>query len=358
MPSTQRRISASQASQQLGVSTKALRIYEGRGLMRPGRSEAGYRMYSKEDLERGREIVALRGLGLSLGQVGRALSGERRELAVALSAREAQMKTEFLALRDAIHRVRALRTGLQDGQPISTIDLTEALRPTAMSVSFALPWPWDGEDFQLNEVRRINYIVGPFGSGKTRFARSLAASLTNGAYLGLDRCAALLDSPGMSRTAEAPVAHAELGTRSNGRVKEEMAWLLEERACDTPALRVLVSALEDRDGQRPLVVDMVEEGLDQPTQEALMQYLRKRARPRGAPVFLMTRSSSILDLALVGPDETILLCPANHAVPIVVAPYAGASGYEVIETCLGTPQARARLASGLSVQNPSGQTHK
>ena len=57
---------------------------------------------------------------------------------------------------------------------------------------------------------------------------------------------------------------------------------------------------------------------------------------------LMTRSSSILNLAAMGAEETIILCPANHSPPIRVAPYPGAPGYEAVMTCLATPEVRAR----------------
>jgi len=86
---------------------------------------------------------------------------------------------------------------------------------------------------------------------------------------------------------------------------------------------------------------MVEQGLDQVTQEALGTYLRQRGR-QGGPIFLMTRSSTILDLAALGADEAILYCPANHSPPIRVAPYPGSVGYESVATCLAPPDVRAR----------------
>jgi hypothetical protein len=64
----------------------------------------------------------------------------------------------------------------------------------------------------------------------------------------------------------------------------------------------------------------------------------------------MTRSSSILDLDALGPDETVLFCPANHAPPFHVAPYPGAPGYEALASCLATPEVRARSEGVIAVR--------
>ncbi|GGQ17298.1 MerR family transcriptional regulator [Streptosporangium pseudovulgare] len=57
-----------------GVSARMLRHYDSLGLVRPtGRTGAGYREYSDEDIRRIFHIESLRSLGLSLREVGRAL---------------------------------------------------------------------------------------------------------------------------------------------------------------------------------------------------------------------------------------------------------------------------------------------
>ncbi|MEU4567454.1 HEAT repeat domain-containing protein [Micromonospora sp. NPDC023956] len=57
-----------------GVSARMLRHYDQLGLLRPtGRTVAGYREYSREDIRRIFHIEILRSLGLSLRDVGRAL---------------------------------------------------------------------------------------------------------------------------------------------------------------------------------------------------------------------------------------------------------------------------------------------
>jgi hypothetical protein len=65
---------------------------------------------------------------------------------------------------------------------------------------------------------------------------------------------------------------------------------------------------------------------------------------------MLTRSCAILDLTAVGPDETIILCPANHSPPTQVTPYPGAPGYEAVATCLASPEVRARTAGVMRLQ--------
>ncbi|WP_460366327.1 MerR family transcriptional regulator, partial [Actinocorallia lasiicapitis] len=57
-----------------GVSARMLRYYDSLGLVRPtGRTSGGYREYSDADIRRIFHVESLRSLGLSLGEVGRAL---------------------------------------------------------------------------------------------------------------------------------------------------------------------------------------------------------------------------------------------------------------------------------------------
>lgn len=73
-------------------------------------------------------------------------------------------------------------------------------------------------------------------------------------------------------------------------------------------------------------------------------HLRRRG-PGRRPLLLLTRSSSILDLEAVGANEPIILCPANHSPPTLVAARSGTSGYEAVATCLASPEVRARTES-------------
>ncbi len=270
----------SEVARRIGISVKALRLYERHGLIAPLRTAVGWRAYGPDQVARVSQIAGLRRLGLGLAEIGAALAGDGSGLAPVLAAHQSALESRIRDLAKTVEQVKRLRRNL--------------LAPAAgLEVAFDLPWPWGGERFELRDIAPITYITGPLGSGKTRLARRLAETLPGGIFLGLERSADDL--------------LAALGT------------------ADPSAL----------------VVDMVEQGLDSANQRSLIGTLRGRGA--GArPLFLMTRSSAILDLAEAGADEAILYCPANHSPPIRVAPIAGAPGYEAVASCLASPEVRAR----------------
>lgn len=322
-------LNASEAASRLGVSAKALRLYEQRGLIAPIRTAAGWRAYGPVEMRRAAEIVALRGLGFSLVQVARVLEGDSRGMEPALAAHQATLQDRLRQLAGTIEKVGSLRERLARGDAPTASDLARLTGEPG--IAFDLPWPWGGERFELGRIRPLNYIIGPLGSGKTRLARRLAETLPNAAFLGLDR---------LADGGAAAQARMDADPALSSRVDRTLAWLVEDSATVSDALLALLAGLE-AESPTSLVVDMIEQGLDQASQEALIAHLKRRG-PGGRPLFLLTRSCAILDLAAVGADETIILCPANHSPPTYVAPYPGTPGYEAVATCLASPEVRAR----------------
>jgi DNA-binding transcriptional MerR regulator len=283
-------------------------------------------------MDRAAEIATLRTLGLNLAQVGQVLKGDPESLPPALAMHQATLEGQVRELTDKIEKVRSMRADLDRGQAPAFEELARLMRPAAKAVlAFDLPWPWGGERFELHDIRPLNFIVGPLFSGKTRLAHAIADSLPGCAFIGLERLA--------NESADAQ-EQMKADPALRARIDEALTWLVEDGASVTAALVALVAALELGD-PKALVIDMVEQGLDYVAQEALIAHLRRRG-PEARPLFLLTRSCVILDLAAVGPNEAIILCPANHNPPSVVAPYPGAPGYEAVATCLASPEVRAR----------------
>lgn len=330
-------LSPTEAAKELGVSPKALRVYERHDLIAPRRSEAGWRVYGPEDMRRARKVVVLRTVGFSLTQISGLLTASKpAKLAEALITQQATLQDRLRETSAALARLQCLRRDLAAGQSPTK----ETVPHQAPVVAFDLPWPWGGERFVLHDLQPLTYIVGPLFSGKTKLAQCLAEHLPNAVFLGLER----EDGIEARLTADPQLA---------ARVERTLARLTEDGATPSRALTALVAGLEAEDHDA-LVVDLVEQGgLDAASQRALIAHLRRRGQ-NARPLFLMTRSSAILDLAAVGGDEAILFCPANHSPPHVVAPYPGAPGYEALTSCLASPAVRARSEGVIACRRAAG----
>lgn len=333
-------LNPSEAAKRLGVSTKALRLYEQRGLVTPLRTAAGWRTYGPTEMARAAEVVALRALRLSLAQVARVLGGDPQCLEPALAAHQMTLENQIGQLTGTLEKLRRLRADLAQGQAPTSGELARMLRPSSeLSVTFDLPWPWGGEKFELNTIPPLTYITGPLGCGKTRLAEKISTTLPGAGFAGLER---------LAEEGAGARARMEADPALQSWVERTLAWLVEDGASESSALIALLVLLE-ADDVSALVVDMIEQGLDQASQEALIGYLRNRGS--GArPLFLLTRSSAILDLTAVGAEEVIILCPANHSPPIQVKPYPGAPGYEALASCLASPEVRARTEGVIALR--------
>lgn len=115
-------LSPTETAGRFGVSIKALRLYESRGLLTPLRSEAGWRTYGPDQIARLHQILALKRLGLPLARIGELLAGPGA-LEPVLALQEQVLARDSEQLVHALAQVRAARAKLKAGQTLSIDDL-------------------------------------------------------------------------------------------------------------------------------------------------------------------------------------------------------------------------------------------
>lgn len=95
--------------------------YDAVGLLVPSeRSEAGYRLYTPDDLTRLRRILTFRGLGFALADISKLLQADEGEQRRALELQAARLRAELQATE---RRLRAVTSLLQEEQPMSQADI-------------------------------------------------------------------------------------------------------------------------------------------------------------------------------------------------------------------------------------------
>lgn len=117
-----------------GLSVRALHHYDEIGLLRPSeRTTAYHRLYSGADVHRLHRIVALRGFGLSLAEVGQVLDGELEDPRELVRRQLEQLEEQLQVANRLRTRLLGVLDGLDQAEEPSTdklIDLIEGM--TAM----------------------------------------------------------------------------------------------------------------------------------------------------------------------------------------------------------------------------------
>lgn len=117
-----------EVAERTGLSHRALRFYEARGLVRPLRTTAGRRLYGAGELARLNAVVALKRAGFSLAEIGRTLAGRHADLSALVVAQIADLdrKSEELAASRAL--LVSVRSRIDRGEPIDVATLCSLIR--------------------------------------------------------------------------------------------------------------------------------------------------------------------------------------------------------------------------------------
>jgi len=105
-----------QFAQLAGVTVRALHHYDRMGLLKPRRTESGYRQYSDRDLERLEQIVALKFIGIPLKQIRGLLERNGVSLPDALRRQRCALEARRTLVEQAIGAIRRAESAFAAGK--------------------------------------------------------------------------------------------------------------------------------------------------------------------------------------------------------------------------------------------------
>jgi len=143
-----------------GVTIKALHHYDRLGLLKPGRTDAGYRRYAERDLERLEQIIALKFLGVPLKQIKVVLDRAALELPEALRLQRQALEEKQVLLARAVRAIRAAEEALEPGKPANPAILKRIIEVIDMQNDIEVMKRYYSTE-EAWEKRRRYYEEGP-----------------------------------------------------------------------------------------------------------------------------------------------------------------------------------------------------
>ncbi len=111
-----------------GLTSRALRFYETRGLLAPLRTGSGRRIYSAAQIERIHQIVTLKKAGLSLAQISRLLDDKSLDLAQLLRGQLSVLSAQADEIAVARDNLTAALSRIEGGETLDAATLCSLIK--------------------------------------------------------------------------------------------------------------------------------------------------------------------------------------------------------------------------------------
>lgn len=123
---------AAKCARRVGLTVRALRVYERHGLIEPRRTSKGWRCYGPKELQRLNLIVTLKAFGMTLEQIGKLLAKKSPPLALVLQMQLQACSARKDAVERALALVRSALATIGGGKPLSLEELCKLTRSMEM----------------------------------------------------------------------------------------------------------------------------------------------------------------------------------------------------------------------------------
>jgi DNA-binding transcriptional MerR regulator len=111
-----------------GLSARALRFYESRGLLKPLRTASGRRVYGPAELEQLNRILALKKAGLTLAQIQRLGRARPLDLEALVAAQLEAIEARSAELAEAKALLTLIQSRIERGEPIDSETFCSLIR--------------------------------------------------------------------------------------------------------------------------------------------------------------------------------------------------------------------------------------
>jgi DNA-binding transcriptional MerR regulator len=129
------RLTASECARRMGLSVRALRVYERHGLISPQRTGKDWRLYGTDDIARLNEVLALKTLGLSLSSIADLLHGKSSDLGRTLAIQHEALQAIRERAARGLAMIEILRGKIATGGTVTVADLTNLAKESNMAES-------------------------------------------------------------------------------------------------------------------------------------------------------------------------------------------------------------------------------
>lgn len=113
---------------QTGLTTRALRFYEARGLVKAKRQDNGRRLYDPDDLARLHAICALKRAGFTLQQIRRLLEGSVPHLGRLVAGQLAELDARAAELATTRRLLLSVQSRIERGEPLDVATLCSLIK--------------------------------------------------------------------------------------------------------------------------------------------------------------------------------------------------------------------------------------
>lgn len=151
-------LTAAECASRLGLTTRALRVYETRGLICPRRTEKNWRLYGATEIGRLNEVLVLQKMGLTLSAIAQVLADHETDLAALLTLQEETLRGRQVRIEQSLSIVRSLKAKQASGEVLSADDMIKLAKETMMTETQEDSVAW--KRYEQNRPRTAIKIAG------------------------------------------------------------------------------------------------------------------------------------------------------------------------------------------------------